>query len=83
MAVKVKGFAFVLNNKTFPKHPVEKSRIRNGSEVDLANMTRLWEQIGYKVFKHENLTGQVRDIDLYDRFTAYFSLISYHWMVME
>ena len=54
-----KGFAFVLNNKNFPNHPNERSRIRQGSDVDLNNMTRMWEQIGYEVTKHEDLTGKV------------------------
>ncbi|XP_072014014.1 caspase-7-like [Amphiura filiformis] len=56
MTGKVKGYAFILNNKSFPNH--QNLKFRKGSEVDLANMTHLWKEIGYEVIKHEDLTGK-------------------------
>ena len=75
MYFRIKGFAFILNNKTFPEHPDVKSRTRKGSEVDLANMTHLWEEIGYRVFKYDDLTGQVRDLKLHK---SYFVTFKHH-----
>ena len=57
--MKVKGFAFVLNNSAFPNHPIAKLRKRNGSEFDFANMIHLFVQLGYEVEKKEDLTGKV------------------------
>ena len=68
MTSKSKGALFLLNNKTFtdPSNPeVELAKPRRGSEKDLANMSHVWKEIGYEVYKFEDLRGQVVNIQVY------------------
>ena len=59
MLSKVKGFTFVLSNTEFLEVADSKSSTRRGTDVDLANVTHLFKEIGYEVFQYKNLTGQV------------------------
>ncbi|XP_038051916.1 uncharacterized protein LOC119724777 [Patiria miniata] len=49
---KCKGLAFILNNSDFDQCE------REGSQIDMDNMKHLFQELGYEIVCHEDLTGQ-------------------------
>ncbi|XP_071479484.1 caspase-3-like [Diadema antillarum] len=57
MNLRDKGMAFILNNNDF----VDRGK-RNGSEVDVKNVTHVFKEIGYEIVVKQDLTAdEIRD----------------------
>ena len=53
MSSKVRGHVLIINNETFSQKDIYP--FRKGSSVDMDNLTKLFDQLGFLVEKYENL----------------------------